>query len=62
MQILVVDDHDVVRQGLRALIEGHPGWQVCGEASTGREAVAKAEKLHPDVIILDVAMPEINGL
>jgi DNA-binding NarL/FixJ family response regulator len=62
IQILVADDHEVVRQGVRSLLEAHPGWRVCGEAVTGREAVAKAIQNRPDVVVLDVAMPEMNGL
>jgi DNA-binding NarL/FixJ family response regulator len=62
IQILVADDHEVVRQGVRSLLEAHRDWRVCGEAVTGREAVAKAIQDRPDVVILDVAMPEMNGL
>ena len=62
LRILVADDHDVVRRGLKGLIECRPGWEVCDEAHTGREAVAKAEQLKPDVAILDVSMPELNGV
>jgi len=62
IQILVADDHEVVRQGVRSLLEAHPDWSVCGEAVTGREAVAKAIEGRPDVVILDVTMPEMNGL
>jgi DNA-binding NarL/FixJ family response regulator len=62
LRILLADDHDVVRCGLRSLIERHPGWQVVGEAVTGREAVQKAERLRPDIVILDIGMPELNGL
>lgn len=62
VRILIADDHDVVRQGVRAVLERHAGWVVCGEASTGREAVAKAVDLRPDVVVLDVSMPELNGL
>jgi DNA-binding NarL/FixJ family response regulator len=62
LRILIVDDHEVIRRGLRALIESHPGWEVCGEAATGREAVEKAKKLMPDVVVMDIAMPELNGL
>jgi len=61
-RILVADDHEVVRRGVRALIEAEAGWQVCGEALTGREAVDKAKQLAPDVVILDIGMPELNGL
>jgi DNA-binding NarL/FixJ family response regulator len=62
LQLLIVDDHEVVRRGLRVLIEPHPGWEVCGEAITGREAVEKAKKLRPDVVVMDIGMPELNGL
>lgn len=62
VQILIADDHDVVRKGIRALLEDHKGWNICGEASTGREAVERATLLNPDLVILDVAMPEMNGL
>ena len=61
-RILVADDHDVVRCGIRTLLEGHPGWSVCGEARDGREAVAKVEELRPDLVVLDVAMPMLNGM
>jgi DNA-binding NarL/FixJ family response regulator len=61
-KILVADDHEVVREGLRALLEKQPGWTVCAEASNGREAVERAVALRPDVVIMDLAMPELNGL
>lgn len=60
-RILVADDHEIVRHGLRRLLETQAGWQVCGEAASGREAVAKAKLLKPDVAILDFGMPELNG-
>lgn len=62
VRILVADDHEVVRGGLRAIVESRAGWEVCGEATTGREAVHKARQLHPDVAIIDITMPELNGL
>jgi DNA-binding NarL/FixJ family response regulator len=62
LHVLIVDDHEVVRRGLRALIESHPGWEVCGEAATGREAVEKATKFKPNMVVMDIAMPELNGL
>ena len=62
LRILIADDHDVVRQGLRLLIEKKRGWSVCGEAGTGREAVKMVEQLKPDVAVLDMSMPELNGL
>ncbi len=62
MRILIADDHEVVRQGLRALMQNHKGWEVCGEAATGREAVEKAKETQPDVVVLDIAMPQLNGL
>jgi DNA-binding NarL/FixJ family response regulator len=61
-RILIADDHAVVRQGVRSLLQVRGDWNVCGEAATGREAVMKAAELQPDVVILDVAMPEMNGL
>jgi len=61
-RILVADDHEVVRHGLRALLEAQTSWTVCGEASDGREAVATAIELKPDLVVLDIGMPELNGL
>jgi DNA-binding NarL/FixJ family response regulator len=61
-RILLADDHDVVRQGLRKILESHPGWEVCGEASNGREAVKLALALKPEIAVLDLSMPELNGL
>ena len=62
VRILIADDHDVVREGARALIEREPGWEVCGVAETGRDAVKRAEMLAPDVVVMDMSMPELNGL
>jgi DNA-binding NarL/FixJ family response regulator len=62
IRILIADDHAVVRRGLRSLLESQPGWDVCAEAATGREAVEQARRLKPDVVILDITMPELNGL
>ncbi|MCL5098618.1 MAG: response regulator transcription factor [Candidatus Omnitrophica bacterium] len=62
MRILVADDHELVRQGVRIVLEKQPGWCVCGEAKTGREAVAMAIELKPDLVVLDFSMPELNGL
>src|SRR6476660_4000053 len=62
LRILLADDHDVMRQGTRALIERQAGWQVCGLASTGREAIARADELKPDIVVMDMTMPELNGL
>lgn len=62
LRILVADDHEIVRRGVRALLEARPGWRICGEAVEGREAVEKAHRLKPDVVILDIGMPVLNGL
>jgi len=62
MRILIADDHDVVRTGLRQLLLERRGWEVCGEAKTGREAVALALSSKPDVVVMDIGMPELNGL
>ena len=62
LKILIADDHDLVRKGLRMLLEEHPGWQVCDEARSGREAVEKCTQSNPDVLVIDVSMPDLNGL
>src|SRR6266478_3920952 len=61
-RILIADDHEIVRRGIRALLENHPGWEVCGEAIDGRVAVEKTRDLRPDLVLIDVRMPNLNGL
>jgi len=60
--IFLADDHTIVRQGLAKLLEGEPNLRVVGEAENGREAVAKVEKLKPDIVLMDIAMPMLNGI
>jgi DNA-binding NarL/FixJ family response regulator len=62
LRILIVDDHAVVRRGVRSLLESRPDWEIAGEATTGREAVEQAGRLQPDVIVMDLSLPELNGL
>jgi DNA-binding NarL/FixJ family response regulator len=62
LRILIADDHEVARGGVRALIEAHPGWEVCAEAKDGREAVERAADTNPDLVVLDIGMPNLNGL
>lgn len=62
VRILVADDHGLVRRGVRALLKVQQGWEICGEAATGREAVDKSKHLKPDVVVMDLDMPELNGL
>jgi DNA-binding NarL/FixJ family response regulator len=61
-RILIADDHESMRMAIRATLKLHPQWEVCGEATDGREAVAKAQELQPDLIVLDFKMPVANGL
>jgi DNA-binding NarL/FixJ family response regulator len=61
-RILVVDDHPAIRHMLHTFLELNPGWQVCGEASDGLEAVMKTTDLHPDIVIMDLDMPRLNGI
>jgi DNA-binding NarL/FixJ family response regulator len=61
-RILIADDHEIVRKGLRSLMESHTGWEVCGEAVDGWDAIRKVEELKPDLVALDIGMPNLNGL
>ena len=62
VRILVADDHDVVRRGVRSLLDIHPGWKVCGEAGSGQDAIAKARELKPNVVVLDANLPDRSGI
>ncbi len=62
IKILLADDHTIVRQGLKLILSAHADMQVVAEAANGREAVEAAAKLHPDIVLMDVAMPELNGI
>jgi DNA-binding NarL/FixJ family response regulator len=62
VRILIVDDHDVVREGVRAILKKRTDWEICGEAANGQEAIVQTEALRPDVIILDITMPKMSGL
>jgi two-component system response regulator NreC len=62
LRILLADDHNVMRDGLRLLLERQPGFTVVGEASDGRQVVALAEQHRPDVVVMDIAMPNLNGI
>jgi DNA-binding NarL/FixJ family response regulator len=62
VRILIADDHELVRQGMRVILSREPHWVVCGEATTGRQALDKAFELKPDVMILDLSLPEMNGV
>src|SRR5215468_10191091 len=62
LKILVVDDHDIIRRGLKDLLNAKSGWEVCAEAKTGKEAVALAEQLKPNIVVMDISMPDLNGL
>ena len=61
-RILIADDHEVMRLGIRNLLESRPEWEICAEACNGQEAIDKARISHPDVIVLDITMPVMNGL
>ena len=62
VRILIADDHDVVREGVRAILKKRSDWVICGEAANGQEAMAQIESLQPDVVILDITMPKMSGL
>src|SRR5437899_8470986 len=62
LRILIADDHELARRGIRSLLESHPGWEVCAEAKDGRDAVELATSLKPDLVLLDIGMPNLNGL
>jgi DNA-binding NarL/FixJ family response regulator len=62
LRILIADDHEVARKGIRSILESHPGWEVCAEAKDGREAVEYASQFKPDLLLIDIGMPNLNGL
>lgn len=62
LRILIADDHEIVRKGVRDVIEGHLGWEVCGEASDGQQALEVALRERPDVAVVDVSLPTLNGV
>ncbi len=62
LRILLADDHEIVRRGLCSLLQKHEGWEVCGEACDGRQTIEMAKQLKPDVVIVDIGMPHLNGL
>jgi DNA-binding NarL/FixJ family response regulator len=61
-RILIADDHEIFRRGIRSFLGSRAEWEICGEASTGSEAIEAARKLKPDIVLMDIAMPHINGL
>jgi len=61
-RVLIVDDHAIIRRGVQGILRSHPEWELCGEAENGQEAVRLAQELRPEVIIMDVSMPGMNGV
>lgn len=61
-RILIVDDHEIFRKGLRSLLQARSEFEICGEASNGLEAVERTKELHPDIVLMDISMPQIDGL
>jgi len=62
MRIVVADDHDLIRHGLRRILESRPGWEICGEAATGADALRLAAERRPDVVIMDISLPDVDGI
>ena len=62
VRIVLADDHEIVRQGIRRILETHADWEICAEAENGEKAVSLAEQLNPDAIIMDISMPVMSGL
>lgn len=62
VRILVVDDHELMRTGVRTIISRNPLWEICGEAENGREALEKTNELKPDLVVIDISMPQMNGI
>jgi DNA-binding NarL/FixJ family response regulator len=61
-QILIVDDHEMIREGIRTLLSSRPHWRICGEAVDGLDALEKAKTLRPDIVLMDISMPRMDGL
>lgn len=61
-RILIADDHQVVRKGVAAILSERPAWEICGEAANGRQAITLAARVKPDIVVMDICMPDMNGL